>query len=542
MLFNIVHGITGLTLPTNLTSMGVYCFSDCTELTGELFLPDGLEKVNDYAFNNCKLQQLTFTSNSKITSFNDYCFYYNSLSWIGYTTTIDRINTVSTLPPKTQSTGYMSFSQIQTLENLSLPNTIVTIGDWTFGQCRSLNIVSWSSSLQTVGWRAFINTAITSLPTGDSLKEFGDCAFESCTQISAMNIIDYLKESTIEVLSVSPFASCTQFTGSYDGTIINKNGKSITISNTAFLNTSVTKDMTIPNNITSISDSAYAGTTSLTNTFVDKDENIVLEIPSTVTSIGEAAFQGSTAFTKVIIPSSVTSIGKSVFFQCTRLEIIEFESGSSITILPENFANACIMLTNCILPEKLEKISTKALFGLSSLETINLPDTLIIIDDNAFGWDTNLKSIIIPSQVTSIGDRAFYRTALAIINIPNSVESIGELAFAYSYSVNSVTVTLGTGITSISDSCFDSIAGSNYKGIGSITCNGNITSIGSKAFYGQINLTSINGITWSNLKSIGSSAFENCTSLSGSISLSSTCSVGDNAFENCLLSVGRINK
>jgi hypothetical protein len=541
MLFNIVHGITGLTLPTNLTSMGVYCFSDCTELTGELFLPDGLDKVNDYAFNNCKLQQLTFTSDSLITSFNQYCFYSNKLSWIGYITTTNRTNTDSTLPPKTITINANAFMSCKNLINLILPNSIVKIGEYAFSSCTLLDIVSWSTSLYSVGANAFSNTSITSLPIGDKLKVIENRCFGKCLNLPNMDIItEYLEQSSIIRIDGSPFYNCTQFTGNYNGIIINKNEDIINISNQAFYGTSVTKEMTIPDDITSIADSAYASTTSFTNTYLDTDGNIVLEIPSTVTSIGVSAFEGSSAFTKVIIPKSVTSIGEYAFANCSKLENIEFQSDSVIKILPEYFASGS-KLKDCILPENLEKISSHAFYS-NHIEKINLPSTLKEIGSHAFAWNTSLKSVVIPSNVVLIDKKAFCYTALEKIELPDSVKSLGEAAFSYSCSENPTIVIFGTGITSIPDSCFDSKYNSNYKGIGSITCNGNITSIGSKAFYDQTNLTSINGITWSNLKSIGSSAFENCTSLSGSISLSSTCSVSDNAFENCLLSVGRINK
>ena len=67
------------------------------------------------------------------------------------------------------------------------------------------------------------------------------------------------------------------------------------------------------------------------------------------------------------------------------------------------------------------------------------------------------KELDIPSEiggypVTSIGDRAFQRTAITDVNIPDSVTSIEDNAFFICDSLKSVT--MGKGIVSIGDYAF----------------------------------------------------------------------------------------
>ena len=143
-----------------------------------------------------------------------------------------------------------------------------------------------------------------------------------------------------------------------------------------------------------------------------------------------------------------------------------------------------------------------------------------------FYENTNIKSVIIESGVTSIGDSAFDGcTSLTDVTIPNSVTSIGDCAFedcyfTYENFVNNSNVELDD---SSKPTIVDTDAGGfcikdnelvNMRptyAIGEITIPNSVTSIDSSAFYGCSSLTSV---TMSDsVTSIGNPAFENCTSL-----------------------------
>jgi len=129
-------------------------------------------------------------------------------------------------------------------------------------------------------------------------------------------------------------------------------------------------------------------------------------IPNNVTSIGESAFFNCIGLTNISIPKSVTSIGDSAFFNC-------------------------IGLTNISIPKSVTSIGNYAFYKCISLTDITIPDSVTSIGDYAFYKCNSLTDITIPDSITSIGNYAFCNcTGLTSIKIPKSVTNIGEFAFS----------------------------------------------------------------------------------------------------------------
>lgn len=136
------------------------------------------------------------------------------------------------------------------------------------------------------------------------------------------------------------------------------------------------------------------------------DEEIKdLTIPQNVTSIGQIAFAGCSGLSSVIIPNNIVSIGREAFFYCSGL--------SSITI-----------------PNSITSIESGVFQGCSGLTSVDIPNNLTVIGEVAFEMCTSLTSVIIPNSVTSLGNGAFAGCSnLTTVTIGSGTKEIWNQAF-----------------------------------------------------------------------------------------------------------------
>ena len=143
--------------------------------------------------------------------------------------------------------------------------------------------------------------------------------------------------------------------------------------------------------------------------------------------------------------------------------------------------------------------------------------------DNAFNNCKGLKSITIPSSVTSLGMSCFSASGLTSITIPYSVTSLGNDCF---HSCDALTsITIPSSVTSLGDYCF------SYSGLTSITIPSSVTSLGKSCFEWCRGLTSIT--IPSSVTSLGSSCFSDCSNLTSITIPSSVTSLGSSCFAYC---------
>ena len=138
--------------------------------------------------------------------------------------------------------------------------------------------------------------------------------------------------------------------------------------------------------------------------------------------------------------------------------------------------------------------------------------------------DENIATVVIPTQITSIGYEAFYYCyELTLVTIPNSVATIGEESFSDS---GLTSVTIPNSVVTIGDYAFN-----NCTGLTSVTISNSVTSIGEYAFEGCTSLTLVtipNSVT-----SIGEGAFYSCVGLTLITIPNSVTTVGQSVFSYC---------
>lgn len=198
------------------------------------------------------------------------------------------------------------------------------------------------------------------------------------------------------------------------------------IADNAYKECSTITSLVIPSYIETIGRFAFAGCSSLSD--------ITLSIGLTV--LGDEMFymMGSpSALTKIVIPSTITSVAGYTFYLCSSLSDITLTNG--LTVLGH------YMFSNYHGPET------------HNLKTIVIPSTITSIGDYVFDDCNHLSDVTLTNGLTIIGAYMFHiyaGTFLTSIVIPSTVTSIGMRAFANIYSMQCV-YWLGSVITSPTD-------------------------------------------------------------------------------------------
>ena len=153
-----------------------------------------------------------------------------------------------------------------------------------------------------------------------------------------------------------------------------------------------------------------------------------------VTSVPESAFRGCEKLKSITLPNSITSINIGAFGLCKNLKTIKLPDNLK-TIGDSAFAS-CTSLNIITIPDSVTSIGMCAFLRCSSLQAFygkyaSTDHRSLIVDGvlNSFA-PSGLTSYTIPTSVTSIGEKAFYKcNYLEKITIPDGVTSIGKEAF-----------------------------------------------------------------------------------------------------------------
>ena len=386
-------GLTSVTIPNSVTKIGSTAFSLCKSLTS-ITIPNSVTTIGERAFSDCSgLTTINWNAKS-CTSFtsNAASQPFNGLTGI---TTFDFGNEVETIP------AYLCYGLIG-LTNITVPSSVSTIGDNTFGNC---------TGIKTLTWDAIHCISNGNMPTSN---------IESVTISNSVQSLpnNFVKDSKIATISIP---------------------NSVTsIGNNAFQGCSGLTSITIPNSVTSIGKSAFYGCSGLTS----------VTIPNSVTSISPDTFNSCSGLTSVTIPNSVTSIWGAAFSGCSALKSVTIPN--SVTTIGNKAFCGCSGLTGeLVIPNSVTSIDNDAFYGCSGLTSITIPNSVTSISNSTFEGCSGLTSVTIPNSVTKIGEHAFSRcSGLTSITIPNSVTSFGEWAFSDCSGL--INITIGKSISSIS--------------------------------------------------------------------------------------------
>ena len=161
----------------------------------------------------------------------------------------------------------------------------------------------------------------------------------------------------------------------------------------------------------------------------------------------------------------------------------------------------------------------------SMMKSVVINSGVTSIGDSAFAGFTVLKSVTMPDSITSIGRSSFYKCkSLPSVNISKGVKTIHYSAFKECSGLTSLI--LPTGVTSIGERAF-----CDCEGLTSFVIPDSVTSLGQFAFYSCDGLTDVT--IGSGLTSLSYSAFGVCGRLTNVTFSDNLKSIDERAFYAC---------
>jgi len=576
---NAFAGCTSLNhivLPNSCTTVGLEAFADCSSLD-DMTVSSELMNVSASFIKNTPLSSLDAEGGV-------YYLQHIALTPVekSPTSLVFRTGTA------TIANDFASGCNKSSLTSITLPSTLLRIGDNAFGKIDNYSTASQITSLQLpdglqeIGTKAFCNALSTkSLTIPESVRSIGEDAFASNNTLTSLTFNAQLKpvydlyDTKIDMRSL--FGGCTNLAKVTIGAKVCRipcymfNGCTGLILVTS-------EDRYNTNTALRIGYGAFSYCTNLSRVLLPAETDSIgnsvfencsalkqIDLPQGLCTIGQYAFRGCTGLTSIVIPNNVTSIGDFAFSGCQNLSSLEFHCkeignwlkgstyvqnvviGDEVRSIGEDAFRGCKDLTSIVIGNGVTSIGESAFSGCTGLTSVTISNSVTTIGNSAFSGCSGITSIVIPNSVTSIGNSAFsWCTGLSSISIPNSVTTIGNRAFSGCTHLTSIVIP--NSVISIGSSIFDKcehlsfvelhcteigslFKDSEYVHVQNIVLGDEVRSIGEDAFRGCKDLTSIvigNGVT-----SIGNSAFRGCVSLS-SITLPATIEqIGKDAFYNC---------
>ena len=291
--------------------------------------------------------------------------------------------------------GDYAFHGLRQLSEVSLPSTVTHLGEHCFSYCESLETLELPAGLTKIEIRAFRQAeGLTHITIPEGVTVIEQQAFEGCNKLTSVT----LPESLTKIGGSAFFGTAL--------TTFHVSAGLETMDNRALPTFSITAYTADENNPNYAADEAGC--------LYTKDMQTLLYYPVANTR---------TAFT---VPADVKTIDGFAFSDAQYLETVQLPDGLK-TIGPRAFSS-CRKMTSAYIPDSVTQIGGSA-FSFTPLESIHLPASLTYIPGGMF-YSCPFTSFEVPEGVTTVEDYAFeWCENLKTVTLPSSLEKIGRDAF-----------------------------------------------------------------------------------------------------------------
>ena len=486
--------------------IGEYAFSNCKNLH-EILLPDSLTCINNYAFSNCtNLDSITIPQN--VDTIQPYAFNYSvkyinvvqeNLSYCG--------DSFGVLYNKNM-TELVDFPNRSPYKSYSIVDGVTKINDNTFSYCCFIESISIPGSVREIGNSAFCGCQnLKDVLIADGTTLIDNYAFENCPRLESIRIPD-----SVKILGNYSFRNCYLLSDVVIGDGVTEIGRY------AFDSCNNIESLTIPCSVTvgsySFDDCSNIKKLTLTKGTGTFKSYYSSNLPS---KDQRPWVKSKSSLEEVIIEEGVQNISRRAFYKCNNLKKVSIPA--SVKYISSYAFQSCSNLSEVY----IDSISAWCSIGFA--DTTSNPLTYA---NNLYVNDKQVTELVIPEDVTSIKDYAFYKCeSINKISIHDNVTDIGKSAFSFTGYYNDE-LNWENGVLYIDNYLIDS-----NDDLGNVSLiKNNTKTIAKNAFINKTNLSYV--VIPQSVNNINSGAFSGCTGLETVIITDGTNMISTDAFSGCL--------
>lgn len=424
--------LTELSFPDSLETLDSYSFYYCTGLKS-LSIPKGVKTIGPSAFRHCEALETINLPDSlekiDMDAFEVTAFSENEANWENgvlycgkYLLGVkEDFKGKLVIKNGTRMIADFAVNRCKTLTEVTMPDSLIIIGEGAFNMCDALqNVIIPASVTTLIGSTFRFCDSLVSVTVPETVTVMGDQVFYNCENLESVEI-----KAKVSTIGHSMFYDCPKLTS------VKLPDTVKTIDEAAFRECDSLETIVLPEGLEVIAEEGFAWSPKLTN----------INLPESLTTIGRNAFI-STNINNITIPKNVSSIGENAFDNTANLTNFAVdENNSSFTYdgkalyTKDKTRLLCYFIGNndtvYAIEENVTQIDGYAFYGNTNLERITIPDGVIQMGGSAFGNCSSLKSAAIGNGIQTLNTYTFRNcTSLEKVYIPDSLTEIIYYAFS----------------------------------------------------------------------------------------------------------------